>query len=406
MNTLRLTALGAAVPVACMFSMTDAHAGAFQLNERSTKALGASLAGSVSAASDVTFILFNPAALSSVENVALGGSLSLVSPISDATIVDGPAAGLTDDADSPRAVPSSAAALRLTDDLVVGFGVYAPFGLVTKYDQTFPSAGDALTSEIDAVSFSPMVSYEVMDGLSFGAAFNVLALDARLTNSAIVLDGYNVEYGFSVGAHWEPLEGTKVGIAYHGGYDATLEGTHQNAFLGGAIANDLSAEASLPSTFQVGVTQSITEDFRVMGEFRWINWSVFDTIELSTPSFAFAPPFDDLSEEQNYEDAFFGAIGAEFDINDQFTVRGGIAYDQTPTTDEFRTPRVPDADRLWISAGISFSMSEHMTMDASYSYLHALEDPTVSIRTGPVAGSTIEYDGGAHIFSVGGQIKF
>lgn len=401
----RIAAL-AAVPAVVALSGSDALAGAFQLNERSTKALGTSLAGSVSAASDVTFILFNPAALSTVENVALGGSLSLVSPISDATIADGPAAGLTDDADSARAVPSSAAALRLTDDIVVGFGVYAPFGLVTKYDQAFPSAGDALTSELDAISFSPMIAYEPIEGLSIGASFNILAIDARLTNAILNLDGYNVEYGFSVGALYEPFDGTRIGIAYHAGYDAELEGTHENALLGGAVANDLVAKASLPSTLQIGLTQSITDDLRVMGEFRWINWSVFDTIDVTTPSFSFAPPFDNFSDVQNYDDAFFGAIGAEFDLTEQFTIRGGIAYDQTPTSDEFRTPRVPDEDRIWLSAGMSYEMNEHMSLDLSYSYLRAVRDPEVTIRTGPVAGSTVDYDGGAHIFSVGGQIKF
>ncbi|MEM9146655.1 MAG: outer membrane protein transport protein [Pseudomonadota bacterium] len=403
-NYRRLAAL-AAVPVALTLGGQEAKAGAFQLNERSTKALGASLAGSVSAASDVTFITFNPAALATVENVAMGGSLSLVSPISNAEIVTGPAAGLTDDADSARAVPSSAAALRVTDELVIGFGVYAPFGLVTKYDSSFPAAGDAVTSELDAVSFSPMISYEPIEGLSFGAAFNVLAIDARLTNAVIVLDGYNVEYGFSLGALWEPIDGTQIGIAYHAGYDAELEGIHENAIIGLA-ADDLIAKASLPSTFQVGITQAITDDLRVMGEFRWIDWSAFDTIDVITPSFSFAPPLDNFSDVQNYEDAFFGAIGAEYDINDQFTIRGGVAYDQTPTTDEFRTPRVPDEDRVWISAGVSFSMNEHMTMDASYSYLHALSDPEVTIRSGPAAGSLIEYEGGAHIFSLGGEIRF
>jgi hypothetical protein len=45
-----------------------------------------------------------------------------------------------------------------------------------------------------------------------------------------------------------------------------------------------------------------------------------------------------------------------------------------------------------------------MSLDLSYSYLHALNDPVVTLRNVP--GTRVVYDGGAHIFSIGGAIKF
>ena len=47
-----------------------------------------------------------------------------------------------------------------------------------------------------------------------------------------------------------------------------------------------------------------------------------------------------------------------------------------------------------------------MTMSAGYSYLFTLNDPVVTLRNGPAAGSTVTFDGGAHILSIGGSLKF
>jgi len=168
------------------------------------------------------------------------------------------------------------------------------------------------------------------------------------------------------------------------------------------------AEASLPNWIQVGVTQSVTDKLRIMAEGRWINWSRFDSIDISTPALE-GGAFDSLSsvsDVQAYKDALFFAVGAEYDVSDRFTVRGGVAWDETPTTDEFRTARIPDEDRLWLSVGASYDITDSMSADFGYSYLHALKDPEVTLRNGPLAGSKVKYDGGTHIFSLGWSMKF
>jgi len=404
-DTLKAVA-GGLCASAMVLGGTDASAGAFQLNERSTKALGTSLAGSTSAASDITFMSFNPAVLGTIDHIEAGGAAAIVSVDNEARVADGPAAGITDEPGGTRALPAFATGMRLTPELAVGFSTYSPFGLVTTYERGFPGGGDGLTSELLTISFSPAVAYEPIEGLTFGAAFNVLYVDARLTNSAINLDGDDVAYGFTLGALWEATPSTQIGVSYHHDYkDIDIGISHENALLGGLTARG-EATASLPGSVNVGITQGITDDFRVMGEFRWINWSVFDEIQVRTPDFAFAPPLDNFAEEQNYEDAFFIAAGAEYDITRDMTLRGGIAWDETPTTDAFRTVRVPDSNRLWLSGGVSYAPLDFLTLDFSYSYLHPLEDPTVTIRTGPVAGSTIEYEGGAHIVSLGAAVRF
>ena len=386
---------------------SQAYAGAFHLNERSTAALGASLSGSVSSARDVTFATFNPAALKTVESFEAGGNISLVLPIADGTIQDGPAAGTKLDADLLAVVPSFAVGYRVNEDLVVGFTTYSPFGLATDYDKFSAVQADARESDLLTISLSPTVSYDVLDNLTIGGALDVLYGESRLTSNGgalgdIELDGNDWAVGFSVGMLFEPAAGTRIGAAYHHGFDLNLP---TETFLGQRGV----AEASLPNWVHIGVTQSVTDKLRIMAEGRWINWSRFDSIDITTPALA-GGPLGSVSDVQAYKDSLFFAVGAEYDVNDRFTARAGVAWDETPTTDKFRTARIPDEDRLWLSVGASYSLTDSMSADFGYSYLHALKDPEVTLRNsspgGANAGDKVKFDGGAHIISVGWSMRF
>ena len=302
-------------------------------------------------------------------------------------------------------VPAFTLGYRVNKKLVVGFATYSPFGLSTDYDKFSAVQADARESDLLTISISPMVSYDVLDNLTFGVALNVLYAEARLTSAGPVgdleLDGNDWAVGFSVGMLFEPVPGTRIGAAYHHGYDLDLP---TDTFLGFKGV----AEASLPNWVQIGVTQSVSDKLRIMAEGRWINWSRFDSIDISTQALE-GGPFDALSsvsDVQGYNDSLFFAVGAEYDVSDRFTVRGGLAWDETPTSDKFRTARIPDEDRVWFSLGASYNLSDSMSADFAYSYLYALRKADVTLRNGPLAGSEVEYDGGAHIISLGWSMKF
>ncbi|MGF1551195.1 MAG: OmpP1/FadL family transporter [Paracoccaceae bacterium] len=426
--------LAVSLAAAGAFATPDtSFAGAFQINERSAKSQGMSLADSVSGAKDATYAGFNPAALSTVGSFEAAGNLSFIAPISEGEterlVVQGQPAPLSTagalgfttetNADRSAGVPALSLGYRVTDAVVIGLNTRTEFGLATENPDNFIGAPDGIASSLISVTASPTISYEVTDRLALGAAFDVLYADARLTSTAIALDGDDFAYSFSVGGLWEPLDGTQLGVAYHNGYSLDVEGegvfspaapAPLNLFAGQAL--DATVRTELPNWVQAGVTQDIGGRARVSAEFRWFNWSRFDRLDTAIGALDF-----ENQDAQNYEDAFFVALGGEYDVTPAFTLRSGLAYDETPTQDTTalteegvgRTVRVPDGDRLWLSGGLSYDLGlfgQDMTLDAAYSYLLALEDPTVTIRSGPFAGSEVEYRGGAHIFSIGTSLRF
>lgn len=386
-----------------------ASAGSFALKERSARAQGLSFAGATSGSGGLSSMGFNPAALGLVRfevgAIDAAHGVSFISPISDGTI----STGGTVDADRPGAVAMGYIGYRLEEDILIGLSLTTPFGLATQYPAGWVGAGDGITSKLLTLQISPTFAYQPSENLTFAVAINLLYADARLTSSQLVLDGDDKDIGFAAGVMWEPLDGTTLGLAYQHGYNLQLQGTAQGPGTGNAVV-PVSAAAELPATVSLGITQDITDSFRLMGEFQWQNWSRFNKIDVTIAGAI------NQSDPQNYDDAFFVALGGEYDFTPALTVRAGAAWDQTPTNSDVvpgtppalgitnRTVRVPDEDRIWLSIGASYDVSEHMTIDAGYSYLFAIDDPVVGLRSAP--GTSVTYDGGAHIFSLGGSIQF
>ena len=51
------------------------------------------------------------------------------------------------------------------------------------------------------------------------------------------------------------------------------------------------------------------------------------------------------------------------------TLRAGFAFDKSPVKDEFRTPRLPDGDRYWLSVGASYQLAQNLRVDIGYAHL-------------------------------------
>ncbi|MEL7469140.1 MAG: outer membrane protein transport protein [Pseudomonadota bacterium] len=420
-----LCVLAAGVAAAAVTSDT-AHAGAFALKERSAKAQGLSFAGATAGSGGLQSMGFNPAAIGLVEDAEISGGLSLIQPIADGVVNT---TGESVDADRFAGLPNGYVGYRFDPQFLIGLSMYNPFGLITSYEPGSAVAADALTSKLQTIVIAPTFAYQPDPSLTLALSGNIIYANARLTSSLLNLEGDRVDAGFSAGALWKPFAGTQIGIAYDNGYDLTLigDGTFSatganavaaqagNAALAGLAGVPLTVEAkaALPRTISAGIIQSLTDDIRLMGEVQWQQWSVFDEIETTFTDI----PGLTVADEQNYDDAFFLAVGGEYDATQALTLRLGAAYDQTPTNDDFlagqinstnatnRTARVPDEDRIWLSVGGTYDVNDHMSLDLGYSYLFALDDPVVGLRNA-APGTQVTYDGGAHIFSIGGSMKF
>jgi long-chain fatty acid transport protein len=385
-----------------------ASAGAFQLREGSAAAQGMSLAGRSSYARDVSFVLGNPANLRGVEGLEVTGGIAPVLAISEGTLEPSTVPGnRKGEPGTLGFVPSFALGYRLNRQFVLGLTMDSPFGLVTSYDSDWAGAPDGLDSELLTVAVTPMLSFQPIPELALAGGVTLQYSDARLSNTTAPgneadIEGDDFGVGFILGAAWDPLPGTSLGIRFRSGMDVGLEGRFSDNYIipgVGSFAGPGRADFSLPASVNFGATQALGDDWRIMTEIEFTDWSVYDRIVITSDN----GPFP-LIDEQQYEDSWTVALGAEYDYSARLTLRGGLAFDETPTVDAFRTTRVPDGDRVWFSAGFSWEVTERFGVDAAYTYILFPDDPTVTLRQVP--GATATYSGEVHVLGINGRYRF
>ena len=72
------------------------------------------------------------------------------------------------------------------------------------------------------------------------------------------------------------------------------------------------------------------------------------------------------SSKRQYQDALAFRLGGQYKVTDNFTLRAGTFYDFACVKDGFVTPETPDADRLGLTAGFTYSIGERFGIDGSY----------------------------------------
>ena len=61
--------------------------------------------------------------------------------------------------------------------------------------------------------------------------------------------------------------------------------------------------------------------------------------------------------------------GGMYGKGEGWRLRLGIAYDQSPVKDDFRTVRLPDNNRTWLAVGGQYRLSKNSALDFGYSHL-------------------------------------
>ncbi len=90
--------------------------------------------------------------------------------------------------------------------------------------------------------------------------------------------------------------------------------------------------------------------------------------------------------EKRWKDSWFLSAGAEHRATDTVMLRTGFAWDQSPVRIEFRTPRIPDSDRYWLSAGATWQALPKLALTVAYTHVLAA-DARLALRDQGRSGS-------------------
>lgn len=426
----RILAGGAVFASASAFAGV-ANAQAFYLQEQSVRAQGRAFSGEA-ADTGIDSIWWNPAAIGGQQGGEASIHASAIIPrgkvVDKGTVIVRPGQSPAPVGGDPvennpidkGVVPSGAVSYGF-GKVAVGLAVSAPYNFTTNYAEDSWARYTADKTKLRTFDIQPTIAVMLTDQISVGGGLNIEYADATLGNAlpqlapglpdgSQTLEGNGWDFGWSVGAQYRggPI---MLGVAYKSAIEHTLKGSVTTAGLLGPLAaqnREVDAKATFSTPWQAigSVRVQATPQLTLNAQAIRYGWSEFDAIRLGSPLNTAIP--------ENYKDSWSLAVGADYDVSPDWTVRGGVQWGGTPTRDGERDARVPDSDRFNVSAGTSYRMSEAITVDAAASYI-SFKDAPIDRTTAAYAGSPAQtpilvngelQDASALVFSLGARVKF
>ena len=151
-------------------------------------------------------------------------------------------------------------------------------------------------------------------------------------------------------------------LSYRSRIDQTLSGTENFTYDTAGIAATINAltGAFLPFQGQHGLAHAgwvtggarwaIDDRWTALGGIEYTNWSSLKQL-LIVPDNPLNPS---ALTVLNWKNTWFGSLGGEYRYDDRLTLRLGGAYDEAAAPSETVEPRIPDANRYWLSGGVGY----------------------------------------------------
>ena len=304
-------------------------------------------------------------------------------------------------------------ALPKDDMVTLGFGLFVPYGANINYKSDWAGRYNTDRGAIESVILNPMAAIRFDDKHSVAVGADVQLMHVNLKIGVDIREGIS-QGGYQVnGVPWLNVEGFSIGLGYNLGYMFTMDdrtrfslsyrsaiaqtvharadwnfdavsgslpnpsnptqGVDAKTFIESSIRPDTDATIRIktPDSLTAGLFRQLNEKIDLMATATFTGYSSIDELRVrfedrTAPGGSTVKQGDGVSRTQ-FRDTIKLAVGANYRLNDQFMLRTGFAFDQTPVRGpESRSAAAPDANRYVYTVGINYRINSKFTADLAY----------------------------------------
>jgi long-chain fatty acid transport protein len=290
----------------------------------------------------------------------------------------------------------------LTPDLKLGVGTIAYASGSLDYDKDWAGRYFGQRVVLTASGITLPVAYRVNEWLSLGAGLNVLLgyldekaavnnVDPRLGDGRIRYSDYTTGYGGNFGILLEPSTGTRVGLQYLTQVNLNFRDKVQLGGLGPVLENGLARRdllnprlhlnLDLPQSIMVSGYHELTDQWAILGDVGWQNWSKFGNFGVSVSS----ADTNSFTVNEHYNDTWHVALGTQYRLTPLWLLTAGVAYDSSMVNNADRKVWLPMDRQIRVGAGTQYQWNEDVTVGCAYEYANFGENK-IRQTGGPLQG--------------------
>ena len=427
MGKIKLSVIAVMIGLAQQAVASGYHFGTQSVGAQSTANAAAA------EAADASTIFSNPAGLTKLESKAeITGAANIVFP--SVKYRDGHATyyrgGQVTGSSSGKiteitAAPHIYGAYKLNDRITLGMGMYIPFGSKTDYADDSVLRYNINKLGLTTIALEPAVAFKASEKHSFAAGLIAQYSRAELTKYAdwsasqpdIALKaieagrvptipmaipgasnranwqgrgdvkGHDWGFGYHLGWMFDVNDRLRLGVAYRSKVSHNLKGTAkwqpdgsvskalEPMFRGRGylVSEGASVKIVTPESLSVHGMYRATDKLNLFSDITWTRHSRFNKAELNFEHEKTVTKGNSRTTTivPNWRDTVKVALGGSYQYSEPLQLRAGIAFDQSPVRSSAdRQNTLPDANRLWLSAGVRYVYQKRHVFDTALSYVH------------------------------------
>lgn len=395
--------------MATMAMATTAHAGSFQINENSAIDLGRANSGRVTQTQDASIAYGNPALMTQFKRLTITSTLSYIDgkgefvDLGSTDVLGQPLGNEPGDFFDNAPVPAFALVYPYNEKLAFGLSVNAPYGLSSTYEAGDIQRYQALGSALTTINVNPSFGYALSDTLSIGGGISLqyahadlssaidfgavcfaqlnptscgaLGLTPQSADGELEIIGDDISFGYNIGLAFTPTDSLTLGAHYRSGIEHRLEGDAEITVpaqaqpltaTGAFIDTQWGADLPLPGVLEFGLQWKATEALMLSANFNRTEWSDLQSLDVDFDNPA-QPP---TGEELFYDNSNRYAVGVDYAVSHNWTLRAGYAFDESPSQIDAPTARIPDSDRNIFAVGASYSGWDFAELSVGYNHFN------------------------------------
>ncbi|WP_165460026.1 long-chain fatty acid transporter FadL [Atlantibacter sp.] len=414
------------IAVAVAIVSSQAWSAGFQLNEFSSSGLGRAYSGEGAIADNAGSVSRNPATIMMFDRPTFSGGAIFVDP--DVNVSGRSPTGRSLDSDNiaPTAwVPNLHFVAPINEQFGWGASVTSNYGLATEFNDSYAGGSMGGKTDLETLNLNLSGAYRLNNHFSFGLGFNAVYAKAKLERYAgdlgpIIagqisrtpgyaqspalqgaagyannipastqvarLKGEEWGYGWNAGILYELDKDNRYSLTYRSEVKVDFEGDYRSqlpatgnlppAFRplfaslplpagtsGSTIDGDLTL--NLPEMWEVSGYNKVAPQWAIHYSLAYTSWSQFEELKATNKDGQTL-----FYKDESFRDSYRIALGTTYFMDDNWTLRAGIAFDDSPVPASHRSISIPDQDRLWLSTGATYAFNKDASVDVGVSYMH------------------------------------
>lgn len=344
--------------------------------------------------------------------------------ISSSITSPGPMSGTTPSDVGTSPIPSFAFTYGEKDSpWIFGLAAYGMAGFGTNFAASTtnpifmpqPNGFGAVYSDFQLLQLSPTVGYRINKQWSVGFSPTIDRAQLTVDPAAFATPNSNGTYpsaahadeswgwGLQFGVLWEVNEAWTIGASYKSTQwfnEFSWNSADQNG-----LPRNLRFDMDFPAIASLGFGYTGFENWTIALDLRYIDYESTDGFQAA----GFNP--DGSVTGFGWDSIIVVALGAQWQINDKFSVRGGFSFNQNPIPDEntFYNVPAPAIIQAHLGLGASFRVNESMTLDLAYThgFNNSVEGPMYNpMVSGGVPGTNVKAEMSTDSLIFGVRVTF